>query len=132
MATGIPAAGRDHPWYRELYQLESQLLDQAVRRNPGALDTLLRDDFLEAGTSGRMYTKWVMIDMVTNEEPGPPVSIKDLMVMTLTPDTALVTYRSVGSAGQVRRSSVWVKEEGRWRMAFHQGTRLPGPWKPRG
>lgn len=125
MSTEITETGKRHPWYDELRRAESQVLDPSVRRSPAALDALLRDEFIEAGTSGRMYTKSMLIELVTNQDPGPAVEIKDMMVMTLSPDAALVTYRSVGAAAEVRRSSVWVKEDGHWRMAFHQGTRLP-------
>jgi xylulose-5-phosphate/fructose-6-phosphate phosphoketolase len=43
-------------------------------------------------------------------------------------DVALVTYRSVspdGSKFHSLRSSIWKIIDGRWRMAFHQGTPIP-------
>lgn len=122
---------RQHPWYRELLQLESNLLSPEVRADPGRLDELLRDDFVEVGSTGRIYEKWLLIDMMSNETHGK-VMIRDFSVRDLMANIALVSYRSVGTSGQVRRSSIWVKEFGRWQMVFHQGTRLPDVWQPRG
>lgn len=122
---------RQHPWFKELFEAESQLLSPEVRADPTRLDSLLRDDFIEVGSSGKIYEKWLLIDMMTNETHGK-VMIRDFSVRDLMANVALVTYRSVGTSGQVRRSSVWVREFGRWRMVFHQGTRLPDVWSPRG
>ena len=91
---------------------------------------LLRDDFIEFGSSGRVYEKRMLIDMLAKEEHAEVV-IRDFAVRQLAPETALVTYRSVGQSGQeARRSSIWVREAGTWRMAFHQGTRIPNSWGP--
>jgi hypothetical protein len=120
--------GRSHPWQAELENLEMQLLDPDVRSNKDALERLLHDDFIEFGSSGRVYQKRMLIDMVTSEEHAR-VIIRDFAIRQLSEGTALVTYRSVGQAGQeARRSSVWVNQEGRWRLVFHQGTRIPNSW----
>lgn len=129
--SGRGEAGQRHPWFHEIRALEMQILDPTVRGDRGRLNSLLRDDFVEVGSSGRVYTKWMVIDMLSREDHAP-VQMRDFVVRTLAPSAALVTYRSIGSSGQARRSSVWVKELGRWRMAFHQGTRLPDVWRPRG
>jgi hypothetical protein len=53
------------------------------------------------------------------------VRIRDFDVREITPDVALVTYRTVGTEGkEARRSSVWVRREPGWQIVFHQGTRL--------
>lgn len=117
-------APTQHPWYSKLRSLEMEMLDPAVRGSRWRLNSLLRDDFVEVGSSGRIYSKWMVIDMLTREEHAT-VQIRDLTVRSLAEDVALVTYRSLGTESQVRRSSIWVLERGRWRMAFHQGTRLP-------
>jgi hypothetical protein len=96
------------------------------------MSQLLRDDFIEFGSSGRVYAKAMLIDMITREEHARVV-IRDFSVRPLAPDTALVTYRSVGQSGQeARRSSVWVKLGDDWQMVFHQGTRIPNSWGPIG
>jgi len=119
---------RRHPWFDELHELEMEMLDPGVRGDPVRLGYLLRDDFIEFGSSGRVYEKRMLIDMLSKEE-HIPVLIRDFAIRELAPVTALVNYRSVGQAGQeARRSSIWIKSDGRWQMAFHQGTRIPNSW----
>ncbi len=136
MATGDRSAGigkfksRQHPWFDDLHDLELAMLDPEVRGDPGRLDELLRDDFIEFGSSGRVYEKRMLIDMIAKESHAP-VIIRDFAIRQLAADTALVTYRSVGQSGQeARRSSIWIRGDERWKMAFHQGTRIPNSWGP--
>lgn len=118
----------EHPWYEELRSLEMEVLDPKTRGNADRLDLLLRSDYMEFGSSGRVYHKNMLIDMMVNEQHAP-VLVRDFAVRELAGDSALVTYRTVGQAGQeARRSSVWVRRAGRWQMVFHQGTRIPGSW----
>lgn len=106
------------------------MLHPETRANPRRMRELLRDDFIEFGSSGRVYEKRMLIDMLAKEEHAEVV-IRDFSVRELAAETALVTYRSVGQSGQeARRSSIWVKEADGWRMAFHQGTRIPNSWGP--
>lgn len=101
-----------------------ELLDPEVRSNPDRVRDLLHDDFIEFGSTGRVYDKRILVDMLRGETPSTVV-IRDFTVRQLSSDTALVTYRSVGRSGQeARRSSVWVRQDGQWRMVFHQGTRI--------
>jgi len=117
---------REHPWFEELHAMEMEVLDPQTRGNPERLDLLLRSDFVEFGSSGRVYHKNMLIDMMVNEQHAT-VLIRDFNVRELSTESALVTYRTVGQAGQeARRSSVWVRRAGRWQMVFHQGTRIPG------
>lgn len=125
--TGI-AKGQDHRWHAELHQLEMEVLSPATRGDSARMGELLRDDFIEFGSSGRVYQKTMLIEMLIREEHAR-VLIRDFAVREIAEDAALVTYRTVGQAGQeARRSSVWVKSGGRWQMVFHQGTRLPNSW----
>ncbi len=105
-----------------------EILDPKTRGNPDRLDLLLRSDFVEFGSSGKVYHKNMLIDMMVNEQHAA-VLIRDFVVRDLADNAALVTYRTVGQAGQeARRSSIWVHRAGRWQMVFHQGTRIPGNW----
>ena len=119
---------RGHPWFEELEKLEMEVLSPGARSDASRMDVLLRDDFIEFGSSGRVYEKPMLIEMISSELPAE-VLIRDFSLRELSSDTALVTYRSVGQSGQeARRSSVWIREDGTWRMAFHQGTRIPNSW----
>lgn len=101
-----------------------EMLDPDVRADVNRVRELLHDDFLEFGSTGRVYTKKVLLDMLRQERPSTVV-IRDFAVRQLASDTALVTYRTVGQSDQeARRSSVWIRQDGAWRMVFHQGTRI--------
>ena len=121
---------RGQRWAAELEEAERSLLDPEVRGDPRALDELIADDFIEVGSSGRIYDKETLIEMVTGEEHAP-VLIRDFKIRELAPEVVLVTYRTVGQAGRAAlRSSIWVRSDTRWRIVFHQGTPLPNRWGP--
>jgi hypothetical protein len=122
--------GEAHRWQAELHDLEMELLSPEARGNPKRMGEILGDDFIEFGSSGRVYHKSMLIEMLTQEEHAR-VLIRDFAVRELGDEVALVTYRTVGQTGQeARRSSVWVRTGGGWQMVFHQGTRLPNSWGP--
>lgn len=116
----------------ELRELEERLLQPEFRRNRAAVSALLADDFVEFGSSGRVYEKPTVLDLLQTEELYPVV-LSDFRTVLLTPETALVLYRTIRPEGPPEpgavflRSSVWVRRSGRWQMLFHQGTLAAAP-----
>lgn len=113
----------------ELLRLEEQLLQPAFRRDRAAVSALLAEDFVEFGSSGRIFSKAQILDVLA-EETGRRIELTEFAVHLLAPDAALATYRAVlhtgsGAPGATLRSSLWIRGEGRWQMRFHQGTRIP-------
>ena len=112
-----------------LRELEQSLLDPAVRRSRARLLELLADDFLEFGSSGRVWTRKTIIDLLAKETAFVPPAIEEFQCALLAPDLALVTYRTArtdeksGERLASLRSSVWTHTAGQWKMRFHQGTR---------
>ena len=94
-------------------------------RNPDGIDggllSLIADDFVEFGRSGRVWTRDSIRELLEGS-PGPPVPIDRFEVAELGDGVALVTYR----AALANRSSVWVRRDGRWQLRFHQGTPIGG------
>jgi hypothetical protein len=88
------------------------------------VELLLHPQFKEYGSSGRIYDRETMIRMMNRETSGE-ITIRDFEARILSGDVALVTYRTVGQNQEARRSSVWVKDDGRWQVVFHQGTKVP-------
>jgi len=101
----------------EILDLENRLLTPSVRGSAEALDRLIADQFVEFGSSGRLYTKRDVIARML-AAPSITVNIADFRVLAVSPDVALATYRT----GKSLRSSVWRREGERWRIVFHQGT----------
>jgi hypothetical protein len=124
IAMSLKKMGRSPYWRDELLDLEQRLLDPSVRGSPQAVIPLLHPDFVEFGSSGRVYTKDVLVEMMLHQSPGV-VRIRDFEVKEVTPEVALVTYKTVGAEGrETRRSSVWVRHAEGWQILFHQGTRV--------
>jgi hypothetical protein len=120
----LKKGNRSPYWREELLDLEQRLLDPSVRGSPQAVIPLLHADFVEFGSSGRVYTKDMMVEMMLHQSPGV-VRIRDFEVKEVTPEVALVTYRTIGAEGrETRRSSLWVRGGSGWQILFHQGTRL--------
>ncbi len=112
----------------ELFALEEQLLLRAVRQNTAMVAGMLSDEFLEFGSSGRMYTKPEILESLQAEAPKE-LSLRDLKLTTLSPDVALLTYKvrklqADVPAVESLRSSIWSRQAGRWQMIFHQGTAI--------
>jgi glyoxylase I family protein len=103
-----------------LLRFEEALAARDPREVPGGLMTLVADDFHEIGRSGRAWTRETIRALLE----GPrldPVSIESFDATDLADDVVLVTYRTAA----VRRSSIWIRREGRWQIRFHQGTPIP-------
>lgn len=108
----------------ELRELEELLLEPNVRKS-NRLVELLADDFIEFGSSGRVYTKTDLVAVLAAEAPVAQTT-SDFKVTPLAPDVALLTYRIRRHSQPVvdtLRSSVWKRMNGRWQMVFHQATR---------
>jgi len=101
----------------EIRELEEKLTTQAVRTSADVLDRLVSDEFVEFGSSGRVYTKRDVIAQML-AAPSTTLRVADFRVLALTPDVALATYRT----GRSLRSSLWRREGQAWRIVFHQGT----------
>ncbi len=117
----------------ELIQhLEERLLRANVRRSPQDIAELLADDFIEIGSSGRIYDKQTTIAELQRESPVE-IALTHFQMRILAPDVVLATYRAVRSAStpaqtaQSLRSSIWRRLDGRWQLVFHQGTPLLKP-----
>lgn len=120
----LKKSGRSPYWRDELLDLEQRLLNPAMRGSPAAVIPLLHPEFLEFGSSGRVYTRDTIVQMMVQETPGV-VKIRDFEVREVSDDVALVTYRTIGQEGrETRRSSIWLRRDSGWRLVFHQGTRV--------
>lgn len=107
------------------YELEVRLMGPEFRRDREKVSALLHEDFREFGSSGREWSREGILELLQTESLYLPPDIVDFKVARLTPAVALVTYRTVRDTGSTLRSSVWVQEEGNWRVLFHQGTKIP-------
>jgi len=116
----------------ELKRLELLLMNPAIRRDRVRVAGLLAEDFEEFGSSGRVWTREMMLQQLQRETYSPPV-VECFECWMLGGDVALVTYRALqlneatGKRTFTLRSSIWVRMSGSWKMRFHQGTRALEP-----
>lgn len=111
-------------------ELEESHLRPEIRSSPEALGALLAEDFIEFGSSGRIYDRHAILEALSGEDAFT-WSIEDFAVRLLAPGLALATYRLSIRSAETRdprvtlRSSVWVHRGDRWVLVFHQGTLVP-------
>lgn len=86
---------------------------------------LLSNDFVEFGTSGRIYNKEMQLDFVDTKGLAIcPFTIHHFSVQQLAPHIIHITYQTeaIDSGSRSNRSSIWKYEHEKWRLYFHQGT----------
>jgi len=114
-----------------LRKLEESLLVSEIRHDLQQVEPLIADDFIELGSSGRIFNKASILEELQDEPYRETPILSDFSLRELAPDVVLVTYKTTRSAKSPEkasaaiRSSIWIKREGRWQVTFHQGTRLP-------
>lgn len=120
-----PDGAAAHPDAAELeivFELETSLLSGEVRRSPALLEDLLDPEFCEIGASGRLWTRAEMLRQLPSMPPGASVEATEMEGTILGEDLVLVRYLSVKDGRRARRSSLWRRSAGSWRIVFHQGT----------
>jgi glyoxylase I family protein len=114
-----------------LRRLEAELVSFDVWQSRAGLEARMSPDFIEIG-SGGILTRAGLISIILGTDPGV-WHAEDFAVRELAPTVALVTYRSLIDRGDggpsliALRSSIWRREDDRWRIEFHQITRLSSP-----
>jgi hypothetical protein len=103
----------------QFYELETSLHRHEVRTSSSAVSKLLADDFVEFGSSGRVFNKPSIINSLKSEKEDLKIKVTDFKAEYLAENIVLVTYRSNTSL----RSSIWKLINGQWQMIFHQGTK---------
>ena len=106
--------------FHEIESLERELVDPKIRMGSGRIQELLSDDFLEFGSSGKVIRKRDVL-IAASKPSATTYQLSDFKFKMLGEEHVLVTYLSVTSCQQIaHRSSIWVKENGRWKMLHHQ------------
>ncbi len=111
----------------QIKELEEKLLQYEVRQSVAELSELISEDFIEFGSSGRVYSKKDVLEELPHAA-AVEMKIGDFRVRSLSADVALSNYSIIsrdertGKATRSLRSSIWQLTKGRWQIVFHQGT----------
>jgi len=111
-----------------LIGLEKELLTSETRASLARLDELIRDDFIEYGSSGEIFGKDVVLEALPLEKGERKFFADNFKARSLSQNLVQVTFDTVvtdvktNTSKSAIRSSLWKLEDGRWQMIFHQGT----------
>lgn len=111
-----------NPLRNKVYELELLHLDPEVRHSVEKLENLLADEFIEFGSSGKIYHRNHILKWLPLESPRQFV-VEDFSSLILVEDIVLTTYKLKSEAGSSLRSSLWKFNGNEWKMVFHQGTK---------
>ena len=100
-----------------------------------ALDRFYTDDFKRSGNDGQVHGKQDQIAFISSEIDLLEARSDEVAVTMLGPDAALVTGRISGRyryQGKVddfteRYTSVWLRQDGRWRVRHEHASLVPKP-----
>src|SRR5690242_8219516 len=105
-------------------QLEEKLLTASVRTCAEEVAERLADEFVEFGSSGRIFNKEQIIESLQQEDGDCRRELHDFAAILLAPGVVLATYRASrdssngGPPVESLRSSIWKLIDGRWQMVF--------------
>jgi hypothetical protein len=118
MATDIEVA--------EVLQLERELQTAECRRDRARVSTLLAEDFIEVGASGRVWDRPLTLELLGGEPEGATViRVHDLTGRVLCDGLVMTRWDSDRGGRRARRMSLWRRDCAGWRLVYHQGTLLP-------
>lgn len=100
--------------------LEQSLLSASVRQSTEQLNKLIADDFLEFGSSGKVYNKQ---DCIKPDDIPRKFVVSDFKIKELSKDVTLATYKTTENGVTSLRSSIWQRYGDEWKLIFHQGTK---------
>lgn len=110
-----------------IYELELSLLKSEVRSSADKLNELLANDFKEFGSSGLIYTKQDILERLPSNPDKVIYTVSDFEVTNLSEDVVMANFKTDRIINDIEkvsslRTSLWRKDDGAWRMFFHQGT----------
>ncbi len=113
----------------ELQALEEELWREETRFDIARMRELMSEDFFEFGMSGRTYSLEDTL-AIAAQEIRAKIPLPDFSARSIYGSVVQVTYNSAveydGKIIYARRSSIWIRENGAWKLKFHQGT----PYEP--
>ncbi|RUP38090.1 MAG: DUF4440 domain-containing protein [Acinetobacter sp.] len=122
---------------------ENKILDELKSREPifhhpekfgktkEDIENQICDEFWEVGASGNVYTKQDVIETLLERYNNPYTcdiwEAKDFAITKIAPNNYLLTYILIQDKTRVtRRSTLWRKQNGDWKILYHQGTIIDG------
>jgi len=95
------------------------------------IENQICDEFWEVGASGNVYTRQDVIETLLERYNDPSHQdiweAKDFALTQIAPNNYLLTYILIQNKTRVtRRSTLWCRVNGDWKILYHQGTVIDG------
>ena len=95
------------------------------------IENQMCDEFWEVGASGNVYTREEVIQTLLERYQDKNYQdiwqTSDFELIQIAPDNYLLTYNLIqNKTRRTRRSTVWRKINGQWKILYHQGTVIGG------
>lgn len=89
-------------------------------------EKMTEETFREVGASGKMYSRNFILNTLEkrfSEDYNDSWQVKDFNCTSLAENVYLATYTLLqGKDRTTRRSTIWKKSNGDWKIVYHQGT----------
>lgn len=109
---------------KKLVEFETSLHKQTIRNDRTKLEELLHQEFFEFGSSGKIWSRQETIEALISQTDGDEILSENYRLRLLAEELAQLTYVSKRADGsKALRCSLWKREDGSWKMIFHQGTK---------
>jgi hypothetical protein len=112
-----------------LFELEQRLAQVGRKLSAEEASSLIAEDFVEFGASGKVWSKAEIIAAMSQWAPIERI-VENFSARELSASVCLVTYKVVGvtqdrqASPFLLRSSIWRYTGERWQIVFHQGTNV--------
>ncbi len=95
------------------------------------IENQMCDGFWEVGASGNIYSRQDVIETLLERYNDPDyqdiLSVSDFKLTQIAQDNYLLTYNLIQNhIRHTRRSTIWCKVHGQWKVLYHQGTVIDG------
>jgi len=113
-----------------LIKLEKLLHDADIRNSALSFSELLHAEFREVGMSGITFNRQEMINDILKESPNEPLQIhsQNFETKQLAQEVCQIMYETAVKSSDnsykrfAKRSSIWIENNGKWQILYHQGT----------
>jgi hypothetical protein len=88
-------------------------------------ERLMDAGYWEVGASGRRYTRQFILDLLETRPPDPTElewRTRDFQCREIAADNYLLTYTLEQGKRITRRTTLWRRVAGEWKILYHQGT----------
>ena len=95
------------------------------------IENQMCDEFWEVGASGSIYTRQDVIETLIERYNDPNYQdiweTSDFLLTQIAPDNYLLTYNLIqNNSRHTKRSTIWRRVNGSWKILYHQGTVIVG------